>query len=151
MSEPDLTGSGEFVTDKTHPDWDESETGCAEVVPTQVGADALGADESNQRERIEQLEQALEQSLASISELKLQLKDQHLLETQLAATEEIANIQQQAINELQRQLMQQQSLEVESAAKHPALPEKIRFPLKYQPLRVDLPAFLTKRQGHSEG
>lgn len=60
--------------------------------------------ERNRLERMDQLEQALEESLASLSELRQQLTDQHLLETQLAATEEIANLQKQAINELQRQL-----------------------------------------------
>ncbi|MBV8886318.1 MAG: hypothetical protein JO235_20320 [Chroococcidiopsidaceae cyanobacterium CP_BM_RX_35] len=60
--------------------------------------------EPNQTERMNQLEQALEQSLASLNELRQKLTDQQLLETQLVATEKIANLQQQAINELQRQL-----------------------------------------------
>lgn len=59
-------------------------------------------------ERIGQLEQALEQSLTSLNELKQKLKDQHLIETQLAATEEIANLQQKAITQLKQQLAQQQ-------------------------------------------
>lgn len=68
-------------------------------------------------ERIAQLEEALEQSLVSLDELGLKLKDQHILETQLAATEEIANLQQQAITELQRQLVQQQqSLNAQATA-----------------------------------
>jgi chromosome segregation ATPase len=60
----------------------------------------------DQLERIGQLEQALEQSLTSLNELKQKLKDQHLLETQLAATEEIANLQQQAITQLKQQVTQ---------------------------------------------
>lgn len=64
--------------------------------------------EYNQSERIDQLEQALEQSLTSLNELKQKLKDQHLLETQLAATEEIANLQQKAITQLKQQIAQQQ-------------------------------------------
>lgn len=66
-------------------------------------------------ERIGQLEQALEQSLTSSNELRQMLRDQHLLENQLAATEEIANLQQQVINELkQRLVQQQQSVDMQS-------------------------------------
>ena len=143
MSEPDLTGSEELATDQAHLKLGPETRGAD--VPAEVATDVVGTDGLNQRERIEQLEQALEQSLASINELRLQLKDQHLLETQLAATEEMANLQQQVINELQRQL-RQRSLEVEIAVK-----SRNQFSQKHQPLRVDLPAFLTKRQGHGGG
>jgi hypothetical protein len=61
-------------------------------------------------ERIYQLEQALDESLASLQTLKLQVVDQQLLEAQLAATEETSNIQQQAIHQLKRQLTQQQQM-----------------------------------------
>ncbi|MBD2020780.1 hypothetical protein H6F43_11360, partial [Leptolyngbya sp. FACHB-36] len=63
-----------------------------------------------QAERIRHLEQALDQSLASLKELRLEMVDQALLETQLASTEEIANIQQQAITRLKQQLAQQQQM-----------------------------------------
>ncbi|MBL1176412.1 hypothetical protein [Pantanalinema sp. GBBB05] len=63
-----------------------------------------------QVERIQHLEQALDQSLESLHELRLQMVDQRLLENQLASTEEIANIQQQAIAHLKRQLAQQQQI-----------------------------------------
>lgn len=63
-----------------------------------------------QVERIQHLEQALDQSLESLHELRLQMVDQRLLENQLASTEEIANIQQQAIGHLKRQLAQQQQI-----------------------------------------
>jgi hypothetical protein len=67
-----------------------------------------------QIERIEHLEQALDQSLASAAEMRLQLIHQQFLENQLASTEEIANIQQQAIAQLKKQLTQQkQSLEAQ--------------------------------------
>lgn len=59
-------------------------------------------------ERIRQLEQALDQALASLSELRFQLRDQQALETQLASTEEFTHIQQQAIAKLKLQLAQQQ-------------------------------------------
>lgn len=61
-------------------------------------------------ERIYQLEQALDESLASLQSLKSQIVDQQLLEAQLAATEETSNIQQQAIHQLKRQLNQQQQM-----------------------------------------
>ena len=61
-----------------------------------------------QIERIRHLEQALDQSLASLSEMRLQVVDQHLLEAQLASTEDISNIQQRAIARLKLQLSQQQ-------------------------------------------
>lgn len=61
-----------------------------------------------QVERIHHLEKALDQSLASLAELRLQLVDQEFLEAQLASTEEISNIQQKAIAQLKHQLAQQQ-------------------------------------------
>ncbi|MDX2244109.1 MAG: hypothetical protein NW224_25820 [Leptolyngbyaceae cyanobacterium bins.302] len=61
-----------------------------------------------QSDRIQNLERALDQSLTSLEELRVQLVDQHFLENQLAATEEIANIQQRAITQLKQQLAQQQ-------------------------------------------
>ncbi len=63
-----------------------------------------------QIERIHHLEQALDQSLAFQEELRSQLAHQQFLETQLASTEEIANIQQQAITQLKQQLAQQRQL-----------------------------------------
>jgi chromosome segregation ATPase len=61
-----------------------------------------------QIERIRHLEQALDQSLTSLREMQLQVVDQHLLEAQLASTEDISNVQQQAIARLKLQLAQQQ-------------------------------------------
>lgn len=61
-----------------------------------------------QIERIRHLEQALDQSLASLSEMRLQVVDQQRLEAQLAATEDISNIQQRAIARLKLQLAHQQ-------------------------------------------
>jgi DNA repair exonuclease SbcCD ATPase subunit len=61
-------------------------------------------------DRVYQLEQALDESLASLQSLRMQLVDQHLLEAHLASTEEISNIQQQAINHLKLQLTQQQQV-----------------------------------------
>jgi len=62
-----------------------------------------------QVERIHQLEQALDQSLTSIEELRQRIVHQEFLEAQLASTEEIANVQQQAIARLKLQLGQKPS------------------------------------------
>ena len=58
--------------------------------------------------RIYHLEQALDQALACLAELQVQVQDQGILETQLAATEEFAQVQQQAIARLKLQLTEQQ-------------------------------------------
>lgn len=68
-----------------------------------------------QGERISHLEQALDQTLGSLHDLRLQLVDQQLLEAHLASTEEISNVQQQAITQLKRQLAQQQATTQEGA------------------------------------
>lgn len=60
--------------------------------------------------RIYHLEQALDQALACIEDLKLQVHDQAFLEAQLATTEEFAYVQQQAIARLKLQLSQQRQL-----------------------------------------
>lgn len=59
--------------------------------------------------RIHHLEQALDQALACMEELRLQVQDQHLLESQLANTEDYASVQQQAIIRLKLQLVEQQT------------------------------------------
>ncbi len=61
-----------------------------------------------QVERIDDLEQALDQSVSFGADLRLQLVNQQFLEAQLASTEEIANIQQHAITQLKQRLSQQQ-------------------------------------------
>ena len=63
-----------------------------------------------QTERIRHLEQALDQSLDFIKELRLKILDQEFLESQLASTEEISNIQQQAIGRLKLQLAEQKKI-----------------------------------------
>lgn len=63
----------------------------------------------HQINRIRDLEQALDQSLASLDELRSQIVDQHFLERQLASTEEFANVQQQAIQQLKLQFAQQKA------------------------------------------
>ena len=58
----------------------------------------------DREERIVHLEQALDQLIVSLDDMKLQIRDQQFLEEQLAATEETANIQQQAIANLKFQI-----------------------------------------------
>jgi chromosome segregation ATPase len=60
--------------------------------------------------RIYHLEQALDQALTYLDELKLQVHDQAFLEAQLATTEEFAYVQQQAIARLKLQLEQQRQM-----------------------------------------
>lgn len=63
--------------------------------------------------RIYHLEQALDQALACLGDLRMQLQNQKILEAQLATTEEFAYVQQQAIARLKQQLAhQQQVLEI---------------------------------------
>jgi chromosome segregation ATPase len=64
--------------------------------------------------RIHNLEQALDQAIQCLDELKSQVQDQQILETQLANTEEFASVQQQAIARLKLQIAEQsQALEVQ--------------------------------------
>lgn len=60
--------------------------------------------------RIQELEQALDQALTSIGEMRLKLEEQTFLEAQLAATEKFACVQQQAIARLRLRIQQQQRL-----------------------------------------
>lgn len=64
--------------------------------------------------RIHHLEQALDQALACLDEIRIQVREQSILEKQLAATEEFSQVQQQAIARLKLQLTeQQQALETQ--------------------------------------
>ncbi|HEY9639880.1 MAG TPA: hypothetical protein V6C57_05320 [Coleofasciculaceae cyanobacterium] len=58
--------------------------------------------------RIFHLEQALDQALCCLAEMRLQLQDQAILEGQLAATEDYASVQQQAIARFKLQIAEQQ-------------------------------------------
>lgn len=111
MSEPNLKRYRWLAVDKPS-------CTASSVVNDRHAADEVIRPVECQREHLEricQLEKALEQSLNSSNELRQKLKDQYLLEAQLAATEEIANLQQQVITELKHQLAQQQSRERERA------------------------------------
>jgi len=66
--------------------------------------------ERDRTTRIQHLEQALDQALTSLDEMRLKLQEQTLLEAQLAATEKFACVQQQAIARLRLRIHQQQTL-----------------------------------------
>lgn len=83
-----------------------SESQPPEPSPTEAEASFLRSQHQKQAERIRNLERALDQSLILVEELRGQLVVQQFLENQLAATEEIANIQQRAITQLKQQLAQ---------------------------------------------
>jgi chromosome segregation ATPase len=59
--------------------------------------------------RIFHLEQALDQALGCLADMRLQLQDQGILEGQLAATEDYASVQQQAIARFKLQIAEQQA------------------------------------------
>jgi hypothetical protein len=76
-------------------------------------AEAQTLDQVRQK-RIYHLEQGLDQAMLCIAELKDQVQDQQVLESQLANTEEFAYVQQQAIARLKLQIAEQgQALEAQ--------------------------------------
>jgi DNA repair exonuclease SbcCD ATPase subunit len=70
-----------------------------EFLPEQLLDDLTASMEliQHQAERIAQLERALDQTLVQVQDVRSQLVRQEWIEEQLAATEEFANVQQQAI------------------------------------------------------
>ncbi len=85
------------------------------IVETTATADATDLS-STSRQRVCWLEQALDQCQCYIDELKTQLVQQEFLEKQLAITEDVSNIQQQAIATLKAQLADQQDLAAQAAS-----------------------------------
>lgn len=83
----------------------------ASLLPEPSGKPIAGEDAFQQR--IQLLEQALEQCQRYIDELKSQLIDQAFLEEQLATTEEFSHIQKQAVVALQNQLTNRDQLKEE--------------------------------------
>lgn len=70
--------------------------------------DSLQSSDDPLTARILQLEQALDQALACIRELRSRLRNQSMLEAHLVRTEEFSHAQQQAIARLKQQLKEQQ-------------------------------------------
>lgn len=108
----------------------------------------------HQAERIRDLEQALDESLLSLQEIRSRLIEQHFLESQLAATEETANVQQQAILQLKQQLtrlqqtlLEQTGLMIVPADPHPTSETRLLLPLGTAGLRAaSVPVVFTAQQ-----
>ena len=84
-----------------------------ETASTLIAAANAEGEQDSPQQRIQLLEQALEQCQIYIDELKSQLVDQAFLEEQLATTEDFSHIQKQAVITLQHQLAQRQQLQEE--------------------------------------
>ena len=84
---------------------------CSKLARPELNAEDLMTDLTasleliqHQTERLAQLERALDQTLLQVEEARSQLVRQEWIEHQLAATEEFANVQQQAIHHLKGRL-----------------------------------------------
>jgi chromosome segregation ATPase len=118
VSQPDLVSSFWSADDQPCREPETvSDDGCLALPP--VGStdqdllSQLAQSQSLEQQRairIYHLEQALDQALACLSDLRMQLQNQEILEAQLATTEEFAYVQQQAIARLKQQLRHQQQL-----------------------------------------
>ena len=89
-----------IVSDKTSDDSHQSSSLLeCELLPEQLLEDLTASMEliQHQADRIAQLERALDQTLVQVHDVRSQLVRQEWIEEQLAATEEFANVQQQAI------------------------------------------------------
>lgn len=94
------------------------------------------------RTRIYHLEQALDQALVCLEELRLQLRDQEALQAKLDNTEEIAFVQQQAIAQLKRQIEHQQDVLEAQRPEQPQVKtaglEQISLPIGEQAIQLEL-------------
>jgi chromosome segregation ATPase len=70
----------------------------------------LRSQDRHRTTRIHHLEQALDQALSCLEEMRLKVQEQGMLESQLAATEKFACVQQQAIARLRLRIKQQQQV-----------------------------------------
>ncbi|NDJ16635.1 hypothetical protein [Myxacorys almedinensis] len=122
MAEPDNAEQVEFEAEDLKLDGSENSVIARShpiLLPENGIADLIGMQECVQRQmrRIRDLENALDQSLASLDELRRQSVDQCFLERQLASTEEYANVQEQAIHQLRVQF-EQQKVDLEAQICH---------------------------------
>ncbi|WP_448572156.1 hypothetical protein [Trichothermofontia sp.] len=76
------------------------------LTPARLTGSPAVAEDSPADRRIATLELALDEALTVLQELRSQLKDQQMLEGQLARLEDFSNMQHQAIGELKQQLTQ---------------------------------------------
>lgn len=96
---------------------DSKRPGATELIVSAAEYQALLSDlqqmrfeERDRRSRIQHLEQALDQALSSLAEMRQELQEKSFLESQLAATEKFASVQQQAIARLRVRVQQQQHI-----------------------------------------
>ena len=91
-----------------------------ELLPEQLLEDLTASMEliQHQADRIAQLERALDQTLVQVHDVRSQLVRQEWIEEQLAATEEFANVQQQAILHLKGRINDRTS-SVENIVENP--------------------------------
>ena len=91
-----------------------------ELLPEQLLEDLTSSMEliQHQADRIAQLERALDQTLVQVHDVRSQLVRQEWIEEQLAATEEFANVQQQAILHLKGRIDDRTS-SVENSVENP--------------------------------
>jgi chromosome segregation ATPase len=91
-----------------------------ELLPEQLLEDLTASMEliQHQADRIAQLERALDQTLVQVHDVRSQLVRQEWIEEQLAATEEFANVQQQAILHLKGRIDDRTS-SVENSVENP--------------------------------
>ncbi len=118
MSQPEVTGPHGFwsVDDQSRYQWSRVASYALLQLSTSMldqqtlvhGIEQVCSLHDEQLSRIYHLEQALDQALLYLDELRVQVRDQGILETQLATTEEFSSIQQQAIAQLKLQLERQQ-------------------------------------------
>jgi hypothetical protein len=93
-----------------------------ELLPEQLLEDLTASMEliQHQADRIAQLERALDQTLIQVHDVRSQLVRQEWIEEQLAATEEFANVQQQAILHLKGRIDDRTS-SVENIVENPTV------------------------------
>ena len=118
MSQPEVTGPHGFwsVDDQSRYQWSRVASRALLQLSTSTldqqtlvqGIEQVCSLHDEQLSRIYHLEQALDQALLYLDELRMQVRDQGILETQLVTTEEYSSIQQQAIAQLKLQLERQQ-------------------------------------------
>jgi chromosome segregation ATPase len=120
----------------------------------ELNADDLMADLTasvaliqHQTERIAQLERALDQTLLQVEEARSQLVRQEWIEHQLAATEEFANVQQQAIHHLKGRLDDDDDPEV--AVEVPIATPSERLEVRYVQAQQQIQALSQKLREES--
>ncbi len=127
-----------------------------ELAPPKLNAEDLMADLTvsvaliqHQTERLAQLERALDQTLLQVEEARSQLVRQEWIEHQLAATEEFANVQQQAIHHLKGRLDEDDPSEEPTALVAPIATPSERLEVRYVQAQQQIQALSQKLREES--